>query len=100
MELKMTDRKQKFLKNKIYKISNGLHLIINIINYYYDYDKSKRNWKESIKQIKEAFEYSHFDVKVYNHLNDEQVIGLINKQVNKDECKDYDAFFTFLYVIK
>lgn len=52
----MTDRKQKFLKNKIYKISNGLRLIINIINY--DYDKSERSANQSIQLIKGAFELS------------------------------------------
>ena len=54
----MSDRKQKFPKNKIYKISNGLRLIINIINYDYDYDKSERSANESIKLIKGACELS------------------------------------------
>ena len=54
----MSDRKQKFPKNKIYKISNDLRLIINIINYDYDYDKSERSANESIKLIKGAFELS------------------------------------------
>ena len=58
MPLKISDRKQKFPKNKIYKISNGLRLIINIINYDYDYDKSERSANESIKLIKGAFELS------------------------------------------
>ena len=38
----------------------------------------------------------HFDVKIYNDLNDQQIIDLTNKQVNKNECKDYDTLILYI----
>ena len=82
---------------KIYKITKGFCLIINIINFDGN-EKLRRNGsEENVKLIKEAFEYNSFEVNDHCDLNDYQMIKLIDEQVNHEKCKSFDAFVLYIH---
>ena len=51
----------------------------------------------NVKLIKEAFEQYEFKVEDYIDLTDQQILQLIDDQVNKDQCKSYDAFVLYIH---
>ena len=82
---------------KIYQIKKGFCLIINIINFDERKDLKRNGSEKSVRLIKEAFKYHGFKVKNYDDLNDYEILNLIDKQVNKIECKSYDAFVLYIH---
>ena len=81
----------------IYKITKGLCLIINIINFDGNEEFKREGSEENVKLIKEAFEYHGFEVMVETDLNDNEIINLIDEQVNREKCKLFDAFVLYIY---
>ena len=47
--------------------------------------------------VKEAFEYDWFEVNNYCDLNDYEIIKLIDKQVNHEKCKRFNAFVLYIH---
>ena len=82
---------------KIYKITKGFCLIINIINFDRNEELRRNGSEQNVELIKEAFEYHGFHVNDYCDLNDDEMINLINEQVNHEKCKSFDAFVLYIH---
>ena len=83
--------------DKIYKITNGFCLIINIINFDGKENLRRDGSEENVKLIKEAFEYHGFQVDDYSDLNYDEIIELINKKVDHENCRSFDAFVLYIH---
>lgn len=93
----MTETQTRKADDVIYKIKNGFCMIINIMNFDEREDLKRNGSEESVKLIKEAFEQTGFNVIDYVHLTDAQILNKIDQQINKDQCKPYDAFVLYIH---
>ena len=95
--LKMAESKMEQKIEKICKIKKGFCLIINIINFDGNEELRRNGSEENVKLIREAFEYHGFEVNDYCDLNNDEMTNLIDKQVNQERCKSFDAFVLYIH---
>ena len=95
-EFNLNDEDYDYVNDDIYEIKNGYCLIINMFNFDNNEYMRRNGSERNVMLIKEAFEFNGFDVATHTDLTDIQLIKLIEEQVNKEECKTYDAFVLYI----
>lgn len=84
----------------VYKMSSiptGFCVIINIINFNGREHLKRDGSEESVRLIKEAFEYNLFNALLYCDLTDDQILNEINELVKCEQCKEHDAFVLYIH---
>ena len=91
------EKEQRYQFEKIYKITRGFCMIINIINFDEREDLKRNDSEENVKLVKEGFEHVGFEVNDYCDLNDYEIINLIDEKVNDEKTKPFDAFVLYIH---
>ena len=88
------------IQNDVFKMSSnpcGYCVIINIINFDEDDQMERSDSIKSVNLIRETFNNLNFKVKMFQDLNESQIMLTLNDLMNKEECDSHECFLLYIH---